>query len=185
MSLLEQAREVITRAELARRLGVSRAAVTQAAQAGRLGEAARSDGKIWWPDAARNWRINRDPQAELEEAPGPEVPPGPGYRDERAQTERVRRQLLEIELEEKQDRLRPRAEVEAAMTTCGRRLRDRLGREVERWAQPLAQLTCHNEAALRAWLRDRATELQQALAESLAGVDDSMQSEEEVDDEAA
>src|SRR5690554_5450732 len=133
MSLLEQAREVISRAELARRLGVSKAAVTQAAQAGRLGQAARADGKIWWPDAARVWRTNRDPQSELDATPAPEpAAAGPGYRDEKTQTERVRRQLLEIELEEKQDRLRPRAEVEEAMTTCGRRLRDRLGREVER-----------------------------------------------------
>lgn len=183
MSLLEQAREVITRAELSRRLGVSKAAVTQAAQAGRLGAAARPDGKIWWPDAARVWRANRDPQAELDAEPVEKLPPaGPGYRDERTQTERVRRQLLEIELEEKQDRLRPRAEVEEAMTTCGRRLRDRLGREVERWALPLAQLTGHDQAPLQAFLRERASELQQALAESLAGVDDSMQSEEETYD---
>ncbi|WP_035725770.1 hypothetical protein, partial [Fodinicurvata fenggangensis] len=115
---------------------------------------------------------------------------GPGYRDEKTQTERVRRQLLQLELEEKQDRLRPRAEVEAAMTTCGRRLRDRLGREMERWAVPLAQLTGHDQTELRDFLRERATELQQALAESLAGVDDSVQAEddegeEDADDQAA
>lgn len=181
-------REAITRAELARRLSVSKSAVTQACARQRLGAAQRADGKIWWPDACRYWHGNRDPQAELaEDEDGPadddvevaSVPSGRrGYRDERTETERVRRQLLQMQLDEKMGRLVDAEAVSSAQQTAARRLRDRIGREVERWSGPLASLTGHDEAALRAFLRRRASDLQAALAETMTTLDDQARDDE-------
>lgn len=177
-------REVISRAELARRLSVSKARVTQVCQEGRLGAAALPSGRIVWPDALTFWTGNRDPQAELQAATRQDAAPAPpaemtrpeaaapegSWTAERVRSERVRRQIMQMDLAERQGRLIARRQVEEAQATVARRLRDVMSREIERWAAPLAEVTGQDEQALRGWLRGRAADLQTSLSQTMSGL---------------
>jgi predicted DNA-binding protein (UPF0251 family) len=172
--------ETITRAEFARRMRVSKPAVTQAIKAERLHGAALADGKrLRFLVAAAQWTANRDPQAELI-GPAPDdaddrEDPGIGggaagpYRNEKAATEKVRRELLEIELGRAKDRYRDRDEVAQAETTAGRQIAQHL-ELIESWAEELAVES--DPMAVRRKLRDLIRGLRQKIADALNGLDD-------------
>jgi hypothetical protein len=171
--------EMVTRAEFARRLRVSKPAVTQAIKAHRLhGPALATGGKmLHFRVAAAQWLANRDPQADL--APRREEDDDDGglrdplssggYRDEKAATEKVRRQLLEIELGRAHDRYRDREEVMRAEATAGRQIAQHL-ELIESWADVLATQT--DPLAVRRLLRDMIRALRQKIADALNGLDD-------------
>ncbi|MCG8357614.1 MAG: hypothetical protein MI920_18780 [Kiloniellales bacterium] len=159
--------ELVTRAEFARRMDVSRAAVTKAIGQGRLhGQALAKAKRLRWAVAAEQWRANRDPQASLDDDPESGEAEGESlaYRTEKAMTERVKRQLAEIELGRAQDRYRDKDEVARAEATCGRRIAQQLDL-IESWADELAVET--DPMKLRRLLRTRVWALRKAIADEL------------------
>jgi hypothetical protein len=195
--LLTAERERITRAEFARRLGISKAGVTQGVSKGRLAGAALADGtKLWWPEAARQWRRSADPQAELKDQPAAQAPTAaaakadaevadlPAYRDERARKARIDADLAQIELDRKRDQYRDRDEVQRAIVTCGRSIRQAID-GLELYAGELAQAHGADPDALRRDLRRIARMLQQRAADAVAQHMDGDPAEAELDALAA
>lgn len=117
--------ELITRAELARRLGVSRAAVTLAINNLRLSGKAINGKKILYEEALRQWTSNTDPRREFGEQKVADIndielqePDDDLYdleedrkepsslREEKAREAKARRELLEHKLSEARDEKR-------------------------------------------------------------------------------
>ncbi|MEX2648157.1 MAG: hypothetical protein WD673_03990 [Alphaproteobacteria bacterium] len=154
--------------------------------------------KLLLPWALEQWRSRRDPQADLAEpdapAPAPAASPDPamadpampeapadeeakaeaeverysGYRDERTLRARAERQLKEMEVARARDELRPRDEVERAMSACGARIAERL-QALPAMADELAALegTAEVRAFLKTWVRSFRAQLADDL-DSLA-----------------
>lgn len=151
--------EAVSRAEFARLVGVSRAAITQAVDKGRLsGPAVRDDGKLVLAEAERQWKSRKDPRGELQDAA--EETGDPSYRAAKARQAELQNQMLELELGRKQDRYRDIGEIARATTTLWRRVRDRIEAQVVAgWAEDLAALTGADEGAVRALLKERTRSL--------------------------
>lgn len=174
---------IITRAEFARSVGVSRSAVTQAVARGRLrGAALLPDGRLRLGEALRQWRGDADPRRELGQllaepamsAPTPARDEGdedPDYKAEKTREAQLKNAILEIELGRKQDRFRDVDEIARAMTTAGRNIRQKLD-QVVTWADELAALPCGDAGAIRAFLRDKARTLETDIAAQLAALGD-------------
>lgn len=170
----------MSRAEFARALGVSKAAVTQGIGRGRLkGHALTNDGKVRLGEAMRQWRGNADPRHELQQLAMGQAPAGadtdddadPGYRDHKAREARLRADKLQIEIGIMEDRYRDVHDLARAVTTCGRRIRDRIDGAVG-WAEQLAALPAGDVGAMRVALRALLRELQDSVSQQLRNLGD-------------
>ena len=129
--------ETITKAEFARRVGISKQRVTQLTQSGRL--PVTVDGRIPWPEAREVWLVHRaeDDNPEGLVARGLAAPPGVvrgptaesalrsslNYAEARAAKEALRAQLLNLEFKRARGELVAVAEVEADALLIGEELR--------------------------------------------------------------
>lgn len=96
---------------------------------------------------------------------------GPGYQEHRALREGYNAELARIELEERLGNLINRQEVEEAMVTAGRRIRQGLD-GVTSWADELDAAARNGGAnAVRAVLKDKMRGLQELIAESLVAIE--------------
>ena len=84
----------ITQAELARRLQVSRSAVTKAVQSGRI--TAGEDGRFDPEEAERQWRANTRPNMKAASASPAAKSKATGYAESRAKKERHAANILEM-----------------------------------------------------------------------------------------
>lgn len=166
MSGVHDKREVISGAELARRLGVSRMAVTYARQQGRLDSAVVDPNakrpKYRWPDVKQAWADNADarfhPKVTTDDRPPP--PPTPKPKQEpaapvadrpppdepglpaRAKSQQIeaiyKARLVKLEYEEKTGRVISADRVRAERFRAGRALRDAILNIPTRVAHSLA-----------------------------------------------
>lgn len=163
-----------TRADLARRLGISKAAISQGIKAGRLSRAAFIDDKrLDLERAAREWLESRERERVDTDAPAAPATTAPSggsnvLRSAKERTEQLRAEKLELELRQAKDELRPRAEVERSMVTAGRELRHVIEAEIRSWADELVSLTGAERQRLVGFLRRKANELNAAASKRLA-----------------
>ncbi len=122
--------EVITKAEFARRVGISKQRVTQLTQAGRLPVTA--DNRIPWPEARDVLLARRaeddNPSAQLAragrgDANDAAIRSSLNYAEARAAKEALRAQLLNLQVKRVRGELVPVAEVEADAQVMGEELR--------------------------------------------------------------
>ncbi len=152
-------REIISRAEFARRMGISRAAVTQGIEKGVLDEgAALEDGQIAWPDAEQQWRANTNPAKRPDDKKS--------FNESRAEKEAAQAELAKIRLAEKRDELRPRTEIERAVTDCGIQFK-RLVSGIPQWADEVAGESGGDALAARGVLKKKARELQKEMEQAM------------------
>jgi phage terminase Nu1 subunit (DNA packaging protein) len=174
--------ELVSRAEFARRVGVVKSAITLAVQTGRISGAALGPGKkLRFVTAEAQWKRNRDPQAELG-VPDPNGAVGDlgddddlNYKTERTLYVRAQREQLDRENALKDGLLVLVSDVESAMVTCGREIRQQLDL-IETWADGLASVTGGDLKAIRGFLKDKIRGLEAELESKLqhlgAGEDD-------------
>lgn len=108
---------------------------------------------------------------------------GPTFYGEKAETERVRRRLLEIELAEKEGSLVPVKAVEDAMVAAGLRIAQRIDLLPSRAQEIVAAARSGDMTAVRTVLRRAAIELRQVLADSLRLDADTMDDETDANGE--
>lgn len=163
--------ELVSRAEFARRVGVTAMAITLAVQAGRISGAGLGPRKkLRFATAVVQWNQNRDPQAELD-VPKPgvddsDLDDGLNYTLERTLYVRAQREQLDRENAVKDGLLVPVSEVESAMVTCGREIRQQLDL-IETWADALASVTGGDLKEIRGFLKDKIRGLEAEIQSKL------------------
>lgn len=166
---------MVTLAELARRKGVSKPAITKRVR--RLADAGlieiRQDGSNKLVDIAafdRAIGASGDPAKELaaETAKTAEAPaPSSAYRDAQTEKAQIDARRAHLDLMERLGKVVPTAHVEAAMV----RAAEAIVREIDRmpsWASDLMLASNESEAAVRRALRDKRDALRSAIADALA-----------------
>lgn len=164
--------EVVKRAEFARMIGVSRAAVTQAIGKGRIGGTALTeDGRVVVAEALKQWRANTLPRADVV------LPAAAGQADDEGEDQadpyhvaRTQAALLEVqkrqlELDRMRGLYRPVAEMEDAMAAAGLIIAQAMDRLVL-MAEELAGLG-GDVGAVRALIQAKVRELRQLIADQL------------------
>lgn len=163
-------------AELARRLGVSRAAVSKARAAGRIA-APGPDGLVDADDAQRQWKENtrQAMKAAAAEETGEETRPRGGqarYGSARARRELARAAREELTLAKERGSLIAVADANAAMTFIGATLRSLLDVLPDQAAPLVAPITdmdeCHR--LLSDACRDLLDRLGEAVAREMARI---------------
>lgn len=112
--------ERVSRAEFARRKGVSRAAVTQAIQSGRI--TLESDGKILLEQALRDWDENADPTQQRKR----KDEDWKAWQAARTRREQAMADLAELEYQEKLGSVVPIEEVRQSLAAMVKTTRDRI-----------------------------------------------------------
>lgn len=165
--------DLISRAEFARRVGVVKSAITLAVQTGRISGAALGPGKkLRFVTAEAQWTRNRDPQAELDVSDpnggGGDLGDGDdlNYKTERTLYVRAQREQLDRENALKDGLLVLVSDVETAMVTCGREIRQQLDL-IETWADGLVSVTGGDLKAIRGFLKDKIRGLEAELESKL------------------
>lgn len=187
---MEAAAVTGTRADLARRLGVTKPAVTLAIKRGRLPKSVFvSDMLLDLEKAEAAWVGSREreraDQPEMAEPTSSAAPESPGLRAAKERTELLRADKLQLELQQARDELRPRVEVERAMVTAGRELRHVLEATVRGWTDELVTLTGGDRQKIAAFLRRKATDVTAAASDGLARLADAPEPAAEAEPQAA
>lgn len=166
--------EQITRAEAARRLNVSRAAVTLAVQSGRFDENALAGSKLRWPAAKDQWYANRDVRGkgaaedldedEDDQAPGSIAAPAPGsVASTKTEVLKLRGEKLQLELDRERGLLIDRELVTSGLQEAG----TLIGADIDAltaYSEKLAAIPAGDVAAMRAALREIAHTTRTSIA---------------------
>lgn len=168
---------LVSLSALAERLGISKQAVhkrvSKLVAAGRLQAVRRGREVLVDPDDyARAVASTADPAREMvNEAPAAADAPA-SFRDARTQRELVELELKRLQLQEREGRLRPVDEIEAATLEAGQAIAKRLD-QLPTHADKLTALA-HKKGAegVKEYLITLARELREAIAADLASIPD-------------
>jgi len=180
-------RALVSRAEFARMMNVTRGAVTRAIDVDRLrGPALGPNKKLVLPFAAVQWRQNRSGEdgaavaraedgydeeigsLEAIEADNSGLPAEPGsIRFEKARSLRLKNERLEREMEAEAGTLVSTAEVGHALATAGGAIAQDL-ENISSWAEEIAALPCGDVPQIRAFLKSKVRALRDNIAARLS-----------------
>ncbi len=152
----------VTPAELARHLGVSRAAVSKAARAGRI--TVGEDGRVDPLEAEKQWLANTRPKAQgvADKSQGART----GYAHARARKETALARMAELQVEQATGVLAPRDDFDFVLADLAETLRGLLEGLPDRLAPSLAAES--DPLRIHAALRDAADALLNDLADQMA-----------------
>jgi phage terminase Nu1 subunit (DNA packaging protein) len=151
----------VTPAELARHLGVSRAAVSKAIKTGRI--AVGEDGRVDPVEAERQWLANTRPKAKgvADKSQGART----GYAHARARKETALARMAELQVEQATGVLAPRDDFDFVLADLAETLRGLLETLPDRLAPSLAAES--DPLKIHAALRDAADALLNEMADQM------------------